>query len=152
MQTVSPVLIDIYSLFGLFYFFYPAPSRAFLSPSWLWHTREILCMNRVRSLLSMRGLLLDVVWNSVLITVCLLQGARLYRFIYKRMLALEKNQFDEREQDWLVQSEVKWKWSDSGRSSFSPPHFRRQKKAPLAGWRFSSARSENVNWRIGVST
>ena len=50
------------------------------------------------------------------------------------MLALEKNQFDEIEQDFKTSPE-NWAaatskvWRDSGRASFSP-HSKRQKKGP----------------------
>ena len=64
--------------------------RAFLSLAQFWRTRERLCMNRVRSLLSMSGMLL--------------LRARLRPSVYRKTDArTRKNRFDEREQDWVVE-------------------------------------------------
>ena len=64
--------------------------RAFLSLAQFWRTRERLCMNRVRSLLSMRGMLF--------------LRARLRPSVYRKTDArTRKNRFDEREQEWVVQ-------------------------------------------------
>ena len=109
--------------------------------AWFWRTQERLCMKRVRSFLSIRGMLLGYSFeprpNS-----CVLAAAGLgydHRFINKRMLALEKHVWQERTR--LTNPEV-WAaatskvWHDSGRACFSPPQSqsRRQKKALLAGW------------------
>ena len=60
--------------------------------------------------------------------------------------AHSKNQFDEREQEWLGQkfSVATLKFCrDSGRATFSPLHSRRQKKALLAGWVIHCAKEQN---------
>ena len=60
----------------------------------------------------------------------------MYRFIIKRMLAVEKTSL--REKTRLTSPEV-WAaatskvWRDSGQASFFPPRWRRQKEAQLVG-------------------
>ena len=57
---------------------YRPVSRVFLSLARFWRHRETtLCINRIRCLLSMRGMLLVIASNLVLIPVFFLQRARL---------------------------------------------------------------------------
>jgi len=66
-------------------------SRAFLSLARFWRTCERFCMNRGRSLLSMRGTLLRYSFQPRPLVVRLLQPAYDHWFKYKWMLTLEKN-------------------------------------------------------------
>ena len=79
--------------------------RAFLSLVRFWRTRKSLCMNRVKSLLSLRCMLLAVLIPGLQIAL---------RAWYSRLSLIwpclslngcshSKKQFDERKQDWLVQ-------------------------------------------------
>ena len=82
--------------------------RAFLSLAWFWHTWKKLCINWVRSLLSMCCLLLGYsleprpnscalgTVNSVTTNDSINECLHL------------KNQFDERRQDWLIQKFGLW--------------------------------------------
>ena len=63
-------------------------------------------------------------------------------FFNKRVLALEKNQFDERKLDRLVQN-FGLQRPQSGRASFSPPYSRRRQKGALPARGF-------LNKRVGV--
>ena len=144
-------------------------SGAFLWFVRFWRTRERLCVNRIRPLLSMRGMLL--VSNPGLIAACLLQRARL-KSSSTPSLSMSRNPdvawLKEMGQNWtssvmtiglsingcthskktiwrertrLTNQEVRAAatskvWRDSGRACFSSSHSRRQKEAPLAGWKF----------------
>ena len=100
---------------------------------WFQCTRERLCINQVRSLLSVLGMLLGysfeprpnscalasagmVMTNGLSINGCLWQGKT-------RLTSPDV---------WAVATSKAWR--DSGRDTFSPPPPRRQKEALLAGW------------------
>ena len=116
-------------------------SRAFLLFAWFWHARERLCMNRVRSLLRMRFMLLGYSFEPTP-NICVLAtaGSVMTFGLSINGCSHSKNTFDKREHDWLVQKfELRRPPRfdmNSGRACFSPPQSqsRRQKKALLAGW------------------
>ena len=74
-------------------------NRAFLSL--VSCTRERPCMHQVRSLLSMRCVLLGYIFEPRPNSHALTTARSVIN--HKRILALEKNQFVEIEQNWLVQ-------------------------------------------------
>ena len=112
-------------------------SFTWLSLGQFWRTQERLCMTRVRSLLSMRGMFLRYSFgprpnDSAPATA----GSLMTIGLSIKVFSHPKNQFDERKQDWLVQDMgLRWgglkAWRDSGmrRASFSPPCPRKQKEA-----------------------
>ena len=92
---------------------------------------ERLCMNQIRSLLSMRGMLLG---NSLGLTAeHLLLRARLRVSLYQIASTCTRiNLFDKRLISLEVWAAVTSKvWRDSGRASFPPPRSKRQKKEAL---------------------
>ena len=118
-------------------------SRALLSLVRFWRTRKSLCMNRVKSLLSLRRMLLAVLIPGLQIAVRAWYSRLSYdqRSITKRMLALEKPVWGEKTR--LTSPEVhaavtSKAWRDSGRNSFFPAQSRNQKETLLAGWGGSS--------------
>ena len=123
---------------------HPLPgSWAFLSLVRFWRTRKSLCMNRVKSLLSSRCMLLAVLIPGLQIALRAWYSRLSYdqRSITKRMLALEKSVWGEKTR--LTSPEVhaavtSKAWRDSGRNSFFPAQSRNQKETLLAGWGGSS--------------
>ena len=122
---------------------YPLPgSWAFLSLVRFWRTRKSLCMNRVKSLLSLRCMLLAVLIPGLQIAL----RAWYSRLSYNSGLSLNgcshsKNQFEERKQDWLVQKfMLRWlKGLTRFRQKlFFPAQSRNQKETLVAGWGGSS--------------
>ena len=74
-------------------------SRLFLLLAWFWRTRERLCLNRVKPLLSMRCMLLGYTFEPRPNGPVLGIYSRLsfnHRFIKKQMLALEKPVWQEK--------------------------------------------------------
>ena len=79
-------------------------SRAFLLLTRFWFTREGLCMTRVRSLLSMRGMLLGYSFKARPNSCALgITGSVMTIGLSISGCLHSKNQFDGREQDLLVQ-------------------------------------------------
>ena len=123
---------------------HPLPgSWAFLSLVRFWRTRKSLCMNRVKSLLSLRCMLLAVLIPGLQIALRAWYSRLSYdqRSITKRMLALEKPVWGEKTR--LTSPEVhaavtSKAWRDSGRNSFFPAQSRNQKETLLVGWGGSS--------------
>ena len=116
---------------------HPLPgSWAFLSLVRFWRTRKSLCMNRVKSLLSLRCMLLAVLIPGLQIALRAWYSRLSYdqRSITKRMLALEEPVW--RETSPEVRAAVTWR--DSGRNSLFPAQSRNQKETLLAGWGGSS--------------
>ena len=116
-------------------------SRALLSLVRFWLTRKSLCMNRVKSLLSLRCMLLAVLIPGLQIAVRAWYSRLSYdqRSINKRMLALEKRVWGEKTR--LTSPEVHAAvtskgWRDSGRSSFLSRSVKKPKgdSACRVGW------------------
>ena len=112
-------------------------SRAFLSLARFWVTQERPCMNRVRSLLSThwKFLRFEPKPNSRVLVMTI--GLSINGCWHSE----KKKQLDEREQDCLVQKfglrrpqRFNLIQAEPRRTSFSPPHSRRQKEALLTRW------------------
>ena len=114
-------------------------SRAFRSPAWFRRTRKRLCVNQVRSLLSMRCMLLGYSFeprtNSRALGTAgsvILRDLSIKRCSHsKKKVWQKKTRLTSLEVRDGVTSKV---WGDSGSTSFSPPHSRRQKEALFAGY------------------
>ena len=78
-------------------------SRALLSLVRFWRTRKSLCMNRVKSLLSLRYMLLAVLIPGLQIAALGTAGSVMTSGLSLNGCSHSKNQFEERKQDWLVQ-------------------------------------------------
>ena len=116
-------------------------SRVFLSLVRFWRTRERLCMNRVRSLLSMRGMLLGysfeprpsirplgIAYSVMTIGLSINGCSHSKKPVWRDRTRLTSPEV------WAVVTSKAWR--DSVRASFSPPHSRKQNEA-LAGYSVS---------------
>ena len=117
----------------------PPRQRSLSSTAQFWRTQERLCMNRERSLLSMRYLFLGAVSNPGLIAARLpLFGTAgsviTIGFINKRMLALEKALWGEKTR--LTCPEVRASATSKGWrvSGLASPRSRRQRQLLLGWW------------------
>ena len=114
-------------------------SRAFRSLAWFRRTRKRLCVNQVRSLLSMRCMLLGYSFeprtNSRALGTAgsvILRDLSIKRCSHsKKKVWQKKNKVDQSRSSGCGNFKV---WGDPGSTSFSPPHSRRQKEALLAGY------------------
>ena len=117
-------------------------SRALLSLVRFWLTRKSLCMNRVKSLLSLRCMLLAVLIPGLQIAALGTAGSVMTSGLSLNGCSHSKNQFDERKQDWLVQKFM-LRWLQrvdaiQAEALFCPTQSRNQKETLLAGWDGSS--------------
>ena len=114
-------------------------SRVFLSLVRFWRTRERLCLNRVRSLLSMRFMLLGYSFeprpNSCTLGIALsvmtiglsIDGSsHSKKPVWREITRLTGPE------GWAAATSKAWR--DSGRAFFSPPHARKQNEALFAGY------------------
>jgi len=116
-------------------------SRAFRSLAWFRRTRKRLCVNQVRSWLSMCCMLLGYSFeprpNSRALGTA---GSVMLRDLsIKGCSHWKKKSSTKKKQTRLTSPEVRAAvtskvWGDSGSTSFSPPHSRRQKEALFAGY------------------
>ena len=118
-------------------------SRAFRSPAWFRRTRKRLCVNQVRSLLSMRCILLGYSFEPRTNSRALgTAGSVILRDLSIKRCSHSKKKVwptPSRMISYCLSLEVRDAvtskvWGDSGSTSFSPPHSRRQKEALLAGY------------------